>query len=53
VRRGLPALRLLTNVAMTENLAIYRHIGFVETHRGVHNGYHRAYLRLDLSGQRR
>jgi ribosomal protein S18 acetylase RimI-like enzyme len=53
LRLDLPALRLHTNVAMTENLAIYRHIGFVETHRGIHNGYNRAYLRLDLSSARR
>ncbi len=48
-RLRLSALQLHTNVAMTENLAIYKHIGFVETHRGEHNGYHRAYLRLDLT----
>jgi hypothetical protein len=26
---------------MTENLAIYAHIGFVETHRAVEKGYRR------------
>src|SRR5580693_8550717 len=37
-RLRLPAVRLYTNVAMTENLAIYAHLGFVETHReaGIH-----------------
>ena len=30
---GYSALRLLTNIAMTENLALYGKIGFVETHR--------------------
>lgn len=33
--RGLPRLRLCTNVLMTENLAIYAHRGFVETGRGM------------------
>jgi ribosomal protein S18 acetylase RimI-like enzyme len=47
-RLGLPALRLYTNVQMTENLSIYRHLGFVETRRVVEQGFHRVYLRLDL-----
>ncbi len=47
-RLGLPALRLCTNEAMTENLAIYRHIGFVETHRAVEDGYRRVFLRRDI-----
>jgi ribosomal protein S18 acetylase RimI-like enzyme len=49
VRLTLPALRLYTNAAMTEKLAIYRRIGFLETHRTVENGYHRVHLRLDLT----
>jgi ribosomal protein S18 acetylase RimI-like enzyme len=51
-RLGLPAVRLHTNVAMTENLAIYTHIGFVETHRGTGDGFHRVYLRWDLDDRR-
>lgn len=47
-RLHLPALRLYTNVRMTENLAMYAHLGFVETHRAVENGYHRVHLRLSL-----
>ena len=43
-RLRLPALRLYTNVQMTENLAMYAHMGFVETHRAIENGYHRAYM---------
>ena len=46
---GLPTVRLYTNVAMTENLAMYRHIGFVETHRAMENGFDRVYMRWDLS----
>jgi ribosomal protein S18 acetylase RimI-like enzyme len=47
-RLNLPAVRLYTNVAMTENLAIYGHIGFVETHRAIKNGLHRVHMRLTL-----
>jgi ribosomal protein S18 acetylase RimI-like enzyme len=47
-RLRLPALRLYTNVAMTENLAMYAHLGFVETHRAVEDGYHRVHLRYSL-----
>jgi ribosomal protein S18 acetylase RimI-like enzyme len=47
-RAGLSALRLYTNVAMTENLAMYRRIGFVETHRAIENGLNRVYMRWDF-----
>jgi ribosomal protein S18 acetylase RimI-like enzyme len=42
----LPAIRLYTNVAMTENLTMYAHLGFIETHRAWEDGFHRVYLRL-------
>src|SRR3982074_383394 len=48
----LPALRLYTNVLMTENLSMYAHIGFVETHRVVEKGFHRVYMRWNLHGKR-
>jgi ribosomal protein S18 acetylase RimI-like enzyme len=48
-RLGLSALRLYTNVTMTENLAMYRRIGFVETHRALVNGLNRVYMRWDFS----
>lgn len=48
-RLGLRALCLYTNVAMTENLAMYRRIGFVEMHRAVENGFNRVYMRWDFS----
>jgi len=51
-RLRLPAVRLYTNVAMTENLAIYARIGFVETHRAMEAGFQRAYLRWNLAGNR-
>ncbi|MET0630527.1 MAG: GNAT family N-acetyltransferase [Xanthobacteraceae bacterium] len=47
-RRRLPALRLHTHVKMTENIAIYGHLGFVETHRGIENGFHRVHMWREL-----
>jgi ribosomal protein S18 acetylase RimI-like enzyme len=47
-RRRLSALRLYTNVAMTENLSMYAHMGFVETHRAVESGFHRVYMQWNL-----
>ena len=47
-RRRLSAIRLYTNAAMTENLSMYAHIGFVETHRAVEKGFDRVYLRWSL-----
>lgn len=52
-RLGLPALRLYTNALMAENLAMYAHIGFVETHRTVEKGFHRVYLRWTLANGER
>jgi ribosomal protein S18 acetylase RimI-like enzyme len=49
-RRRLPAIRLYTNAAMTENLSMYAHMGFVETHRAVEKGFDRVYLRWTLPG---
>ena len=50
-RLRLPALRLYTNVLMTENLSIYAHLGFVETHRGTTaKGFDVVYMRRSLPG---
>jgi ribosomal protein S18 acetylase RimI-like enzyme len=49
-RRRLSAVRLYTNAAMTENLSMYTHMGFVETHRAIEKGFNRVYLRWTLSG---
>jgi ribosomal protein S18 acetylase RimI-like enzyme len=49
-RLRLPAVRLYTNAVMTENLQMYAHLGFVETHRATEKGFHRVYLRLALAG---
>jgi ribosomal protein S18 acetylase RimI-like enzyme len=47
-RHGLAAIRLYTNAAMTENLSLYRHLGFVETHRATEQGFDRVFMRRDL-----
>jgi ribosomal protein S18 acetylase RimI-like enzyme len=53
-RHNLPAIRLYTNAAMTENLAMYAHMGFVETHRvmetqfHIETGFPRVYMSLSL-----
>jgi ribosomal protein S18 acetylase RimI-like enzyme len=44
----LPAIYLYTNAAMTENLSMYAHFGFVETHRAREKGFDRVYLRLTV-----
>lgn len=48
-RLRLPALRLYTNVMMSENLSMYAHLGFVETQRVVEKGFHRVHMRRSLS----
>jgi len=45
---GLSALRLYTHVTMHENLAMYAHMGFVETHRATEHGLDRVFMRWDL-----
>lgn len=47
-RRGLPRLRLYTNALMTENLALYARLGFVETHRGGERPYRRVFMEKAL-----
>jgi ribosomal protein S18 acetylase RimI-like enzyme len=48
-RHNLSAIRLYTNAAMTENLSMYVHIGFVETHRATEKGFGRVYMRWDFA----
>ncbi|MBC2656414.1 GNAT family N-acetyltransferase [Pseudomonas sp. MSSRFD41] len=45
---GHSCVRLYTNQAMTENIALYRRHGYVETHRAVENGLHRVYMSKPL-----
>ncbi|MEW5808857.1 MAG: GNAT family N-acetyltransferase [Actinomycetota bacterium] len=42
--RGCGEVRLYTNAAMTENLALYPHLGYTEVDRRVDQGYHRVYF---------
>lgn len=49
---GLTRLGLYTNVVMTENQAIYAHLGYRETARQTENGYHRVFMEKDLEGRR-
>ena len=49
-RRGYPELTLYTHVTMTENLAMYAHLGYEETHRVTEKGYERVYMRKTLDG---
>jgi ribosomal protein S18 acetylase RimI-like enzyme len=41
---GLAVIRLYTQDIMTENLALYSRLGFVETHRGEAIGLNRVYM---------
>lgn len=45
---GYRAIKLYTNEAMTENIALYTRIGYVETHRVEEKGLRRVYLRKAL-----
>jgi GNAT superfamily N-acetyltransferase len=46
---GFRTIRLYTNVAMTENIALYARIGYVETHRAEEKGLHRVYMTKALN----
>ncbi len=48
--QGYGELRLYTHVTMTENIALYSRIGWIETHRGEQDGYDRVFMRKALSG---
>ena len=48
-RRGLPALRLYTNAAMTENLSLYPYLGYTEVGRGTQDGFERVFFSKALS----
>jgi len=50
-RNVLAAVRLYTNAAMTENLALYARMGFVETHRAVEQGFRRVFMRRALAAK--
>jgi len=41
---GFHSIRLYTNEAMTENIALYSRLGYVETHRVEEKGFRRVYM---------
>jgi ribosomal protein S18 acetylase RimI-like enzyme len=43
-RRGFDEIHLYTHALMSENIALYRRIGFVETDRRSEKGYERVYM---------
>jgi ribosomal protein S18 acetylase RimI-like enzyme len=48
VTAGYRSIELYTNEAMTENIALYTRIGYVETHRAVEKGLRRVYMTKPL-----
>ncbi len=49
---GLPAVELYTNARMTENLALYPRLGYVETGRRSEDGFDRVFFRKDVADHR-
>jgi ribosomal protein S18 acetylase RimI-like enzyme len=47
-RLGYREIRLYTHETMTENVALYTRLGFVETGRGHESGYDRVFMRKPL-----
>ena len=47
-RRGYRQISLYTHMLMTENIALYQRVGFVETHRVSEKGYDRVYMTKQL-----
>src|ERR1700761_1292228 len=43
-KQNYPAIRLYTNAAMTENIALYGRIGYAETQRDGEDGFRRVYM---------
>lgn len=48
-RRGYGELHLYTHMLMTENIALYQHLGFREIGRMQEKGYHRVYMAKPVS----
>lgn len=49
IAAGYRFIRLYTNEAMTENVALYSHIGYSETHRVEEKGLKRVYMLKPLA----
>lgn len=50
-RLGYSRIRLYTHEKMTENIDLYRRIGFVESGRGQQGGYDRVFMVKDLESK--
>ena len=50
LRLGFNSIVLYTHVQMTENINLYKKLGFVETERKREDGYQRVYMRKLLPG---
>jgi ribosomal protein S18 acetylase RimI-like enzyme len=48
-RRGFTEVRLYTHQTMTENIALYTRLGFIETGRGRESGYDRVFMTKRLA----
>jgi ribosomal protein S18 acetylase RimI-like enzyme len=48
-RRGWDEIHLYTNAMMTENIVLYRRIGYVETSRVTEKGFDRVYMTKRLA----
>jgi ribosomal protein S18 acetylase RimI-like enzyme len=49
LRQGFAHIDLYTHERMTENIALYQRLGYVETARRTEKGYQRVYMRKTLS----
>ncbi|MBL6080429.1 GNAT family N-acetyltransferase [Belnapia sp. T18] len=49
-RRGLPEVRLYTNILMERNIALYARRGYAETGREVQKGFSRVFMAKPVSG---
>ena len=45
---GFQTIRLYTHQLMTENLALYAHLGFIETHQAEEKGFNRVFMSKSL-----
>jgi GNAT superfamily N-acetyltransferase len=51
MRHGWNEIRLYTHVLMTENIALYRRVGYVETARVTEKGFDRVYMMKTLASK--
>ena len=51
-RKGFTAIELYTHELMTENIALYRRLGYEEFARRAEKGYKRVYMRKALGASK-